>query len=179
MPTKHINLETHIPPKPVYASADETRITQVLINLLQNAVKFTLRGGTINLELAEQAGAAVFSLKDTGVGIAPELLPHLFTMFFQTNETLKADQDRLGIELALAKLLVDMHDGTIQAYSEGEGKGAEFTVKIPIAQALLDESFVSSARRVLVVDDNPDHLQLLADLLQNAGLRSGRGAQCN
>jgi signal transduction histidine kinase len=166
---KHINLEVHIPPKPVYASVDETRITQVLINLLQNAVKFTPRGGTITMELAEQAGAAVFSLKDTGVGIAPELLPHLFTMFFRTDEPSKPIKTGLGVGLALAKLLVDMHDGTIQAYSEGEGKGAEFTVTVPIAKDLLDESSFSSARRVLVVDDNSDHLQLLADLLRMRG----------
>ena len=166
---KHINLEVHVPPKPVYASVDETRTTQVFINLLQNAVKFTPRDGTITLGLAEQAGAAVFSLKDTGVGIAPELLPHLFTMFFQTDEPSKPIKTGLGVGLALAKLLVDMHGGTIQAYSEGEGKGAEFTVTIPIAKDLLNESSFPSARRVLVVDDNPDHLQLLADLLRMRG----------
>ena len=166
---KHINFEVHVPPKPVYASADETRITQVLINLLQNAVKFTPRSGTITMELAEQAGAAVFSLKDSGVGIAPELLPHLFTMFFQTDEPSNPIKTGLGVGLALAKLLVDMHDGTIQAYSEGEGKGAEFTVTIPIADDLLNENSSSSARRVLVVDDNSDHLQLLADLLRMRG----------
>ena len=84
---KHINLEVHVPPKPVYASVDETRITQVLINLLQNAVKFTPRGGTITMELAEQAGAAVFSLKDTGVGIAPRTAAHICLRCFsrQTN----------------------------------------------------------------------------------------------
>jgi signal transduction histidine kinase len=94
----------------------------VLINLLQNAIKFTSRGGTITLKLAEQSGAAVFSLKDTGVGIAPERLPHLFTMFFQTDEPSKQINTGLGVGLALAKLLVDMHDGTIQGYSDGEGK---------------------------------------------------------
>jgi signal transduction histidine kinase len=163
---KNINVEVHLPPQPLNASVDETRITQVLVNLLQNAIKFTPQGGTITVGLTEIADAAIFSVKDTGVGISDELLPHLFTMFFQTEEPSTPVKTGLGVGLALAKLLVDMHDGTIQAHSEGLGKGAEFTVRIPIAKELLNKKSSSLARTVLIVDDNPDHLHFLAELLR-------------
>lgn len=107
-------------------------------------------------------------MQDTGIGIDPDLVPQLFTMFFQTNEPPKGAQSGLGVGLAVAKVLVELHGGRIEAHSAGEGKGAEFTIILPMV-ANIAEQPSPSARRVLVVDDNPDHLALLADLLRGRG----------
>jgi signal transduction histidine kinase/CheY-like chemotaxis protein len=169
-PAKQLKLEIELPDGPVFASADETRIAQVLINLLSNAIKFTPSKGTITVKLTKQADAAVLSVRDTGVGIGPEILPQLFTMFFQAEEPSQTVRTGLGVGLALAKVLVEMHGGVIEAYSEGLGKGAEFTVHLPIiADASEEKSPAQTRRVVVVVDDNPDHLELLADLLQLRG----------
>jgi CheY-like chemotaxis protein len=116
--------------------------------------------------LAEQEGSAVLTVRDTGMGIDPDMLPNVFTMFFQTNEPPKAAKTGLGVGLAVVKVLVELHGGTVAARSEGHGKGAEFTVRLPLAENMPE---TSEARRVLVVDDNPDHRELLAELLRNRG----------
>jgi len=166
---KHLKIEVELPERPLFASGDEARIAQVLINLLSNAIKVTPPDGTIGVALTEQAGAAVLVVRDTGAGIDPEILPQLFTMFFQADEPSKTVKTGLGVGLALAKVLVEMHGGVIEAYSDGEGKGAEFTVRLPMIVDASEEKSPSQARRVLVVDDNPDHLELLADLLKVRG----------
>src|SRR5690348_2513985 len=125
---KQLNIEVELPEQPLFAFADETRIAQVLINLLSNAIKFTPSKGTITVKLAKQADAAVLSVRDTGVGIDREILPQLFTMFFQAHEPAKAVNTGLGVGLGLAKVLVEMHGGVIEAYSEGKDKGAQFTM---------------------------------------------------
>jgi signal transduction histidine kinase len=165
---KQLKILLELPDQPVMASADETRLSQVLINLLSNATKFSSSGGTISIALVKQATMAVFTVRDTGVGIEPEILPLLFTMFFQAHEPSKSVTTGLGVGLALAKILVELHGGTIEGHSEGEGKGAEFTVRLPLGGGQ-DAVTPLPVKRVLVVDDNPDHLALLADLLELQG----------
>jgi signal transduction histidine kinase len=166
---KRFKLEVKLPEQPLFASADEARIAQVLINLLSNAIKFTPPSGTISVELTEEGGMAVVAVRDTGGGIDAEILPQLFTMFFQTDEPSKAINTGLGVGLALAKALVEMHGGMIEAHSEGKNKGAEFKVRLPLIAGTSEERLPSQARTVLVVDDNPDQLEILADLLKLRG----------
>ena len=165
---KRLKLEVELPDEPLNASADETRIAQILINLLSNSLKFTPAGGAVYVKLFERAEAAVLTVRDTGIGIEPVLVPQLFTMFFQTNEPPKGAKTGLGVGLAVAKVLVELHDGTIEARSEGEGRGAEFRVVLPMVAGIAEPS-PPPARRILVVDDNPDHLALLAELLRGRG----------
>jgi signal transduction histidine kinase/CheY-like chemotaxis protein len=169
MRTRQLGLEVELPHRPLFAWADRTRIAQVVINLLSNAMKYTPSGGDIRVRLSEEGEAAVLSIRDTGIGIEPALLPQLFTMFFQADEPPKEMKTGLGVGLALAKVLVEMHHGTIVAHSEGVGKGAEFVVRLPLATHLADRKAESQERSVLVVDDDPDHLQSLADLLRTRG----------
>src|SRR5271170_153168 len=165
---KQLKLEVQAPDYQISALADEARIAQVLINLLSTPLKFIPQGGTVKLELAEEAGTAVLTVRDTGVGIDPEVLPQLFHMFFQTSEPPAGAKTGLGVGLAVAKVLVELHGGTIEAHSEGEGTGAEFIIRLPIV-ANATETSQPKARKVLVVDDNPDHLGLLAELLRGPG----------
>ena len=164
-------LTISLPPEPVYLDADPVRLAQVFANLLNNAAKYTDRGGRIGLT-AERAGdEAVISVADTGIGIAADVLPRLFEMFSQANPALERSQGGLGIGLSLVKRLVEMHGGTIEARSDGPGKGSEFVVRLPVAAAgrADDPSDPAEGRaprparcRVLVADDNRDAAESLA-----------------
>jgi signal transduction histidine kinase/CheY-like chemotaxis protein len=166
---KQLKLEVQTPNERISASADEARVAQILINLLSNALKFTPSGGRIDMGLSKEAGAAVFNVSDTGIGITPAILPQLFTMFFQGGEPSSTVKPGLGVGLALAKILAEMHGGTIEGQSEGAGKGAAFTVRLPLMENMAQEELPPPATRVLVVDDNPDHLAVLAELLELHG----------
>jgi signal transduction histidine kinase len=164
-----LKLETHLPEQPLVALADETRLAQVVINLLTNAVKFTPAGGAVVVELAQEANVAVLSVRDTGAGISPALLPQLFTMFFQAQPPAPMLKTGLGVGLALAKIPTEMHGGKIEAQSEGEGKGATFEIRLPLSEAedAGEPRFLTN--RILIVDDNPDQLHLMAEVLKLRG----------
>ncbi|HEX9095835.1 MAG TPA: ATP-binding protein [Candidatus Dormibacteraeota bacterium] len=173
-------LEVNLPEAPVPVEADPVRLAQVLWNLLNNAAKYTPDGGRITLEV-ERGNGAVVRIRDTGIGIAPEMLPKVFDLFTQMDRSLDRAEGGLGIGLTLVRRLTEMHGGTVAATSEGQGQGCEFVVHLP---ALPDEASPAgptlpalaerhvapaSGRRILVVDDNRDSAESMAMLLRLFG----------
>jgi PAS domain S-box-containing protein len=130
----HHKLELSLPAEPVSLNADFVRLAQVIANLLNNAAKYTDPGGEISLAVRREGGEAVVSVRDNGVGIAAEMLPTIFDMFAQGSRTIDRAQGGLGIGLTLSRNLVELHGGRIEAKSDGAGKGAEFTVRLPALQ---------------------------------------------
>ena len=169
-------LTVELPEAPLWIDADPTRIAQVMGNLLTNAAKYTPDGGEISLRVYECDAAACVSVTDTGLGIPPEALGEVFGMFAQVNRTLDRAQGGLGIGLALARRLAEMHGGSIVAESEGLGRGSTFTVRLPLSCDAEDSGAAPRAsirpsrrRRVLVVDDNQDAATTLAMMLELEG----------
>jgi two-component system CheB/CheR fusion protein len=172
-------LDLDLPEDPVWVHADVTRLTQIITNLLTNAVKYTPEGGRITLSVRLEGPDAVARVTDTGLGIPKEMLAEVFEMFTQVNRTLNRAQGGLGIGLALVKKLVDMHGGAIAAQSRGSGQGATFTVRLPAAPLESEPPKApdppapapapSERLQILVVDDNEDAAQSLAMLLDFEG----------
>jgi signal transduction histidine kinase/CheY-like chemotaxis protein len=163
---------------PLYLDADPVRLAEIVGNLLNNASKFTVRGGRIRLTVEQDGGEAIIRVWDSGIGIASDKLPHIFDVFMQVDTSLDRPQGGLGLGLTLVKSLVELHGGTVQAYSAGIGQGSEFVVRLPImvrtpAQApskpAASESAIATPRRILVVDDNRDSAESLATLLKLSG----------
>jgi signal transduction histidine kinase/CheY-like chemotaxis protein len=150
---------------------DRRRLTQALENLLRNAVKFTPAGGRVTVRLARTPGGrrAAISVSDTGVGIGAELLPHVFEAFTQADHSLERTKGGLGVGLAVVKGLVELHGGEVEARSAGAGRGAQFTILLPIAAAAEEAGTRASGRRVLVVEDNPDAAETMRDFLVLSG----------
>ena len=124
-----------IPREPVFVDGDPVRLSQIFGNLLNNASKFTESGGRIRLTAECDGNEVVVSVIDTGVGIAPEMLPRVFEMFTQADRTIERAKGGLGIGLTLARRLTEMHGGSLTAASEGDGKGSIFAVRLPLAVA--------------------------------------------
>jgi PAS domain S-box-containing protein len=166
-----------MPPRPVYLSGDPARLAQIVGNLLNNACKFTDRGGHVALTVAQEAGQAIIRVRDDGIGIATEQMPMLFEMFMQADTSPHRAQAGLGIGLTLVKRLVELHGGTITARSEGLGRGSEFEVRLPMlseaprpqAPAAVEAPAPQTPRRILIVDDNEDGAESLAMLLEAGG----------
>lgn len=162
-----------LPAEPLFVDGDPVRLTQVFRNLLQNARKYTEAGGRIEVSLAPERGQAAVRVKDTGLGIPPAKLEAIFEMFAQMEAGLPRSQGGLGIGLALARRLLALHGGSVQAFSEGPGRGSEFVVRLPLASrtcrtgiAAQREEVTPPSRRILVVDDNTDTATSLAALLR-------------
>jgi signal transduction histidine kinase/CheY-like chemotaxis protein len=168
-------LEVEAPPGPVWVEGDRTRLAQVLGNLLGNAAKFTDRGGRVTVRLTAADGRAEVAVRDTGVGLEPAMLPRLFEAFAQADRSLDRSKGGLGLGLALVKGLVELHGGEVRAASEGPGRGATFTFRLPLAgegpakAAAPAAADAHARRRVLIVEDNRDAADSLRMLLELAG----------
>jgi signal transduction histidine kinase/CheY-like chemotaxis protein len=168
-------LVVSLPPQPVRLQGDLVRLAQVINNLLTNAAKYTDRGGRITLTGGREGDQVVITVRDPGIGIAPELLPRIFDLFVQGDPLLVRNAGGLGIGLTLVKNLVELHGGTVTAASAGPGKGSAFTVRLPALPAGAEPEGPHGAAaeaapcRVLVVDDNVDAAESLALLLQLLG----------
>jgi signal transduction histidine kinase/DNA-binding response OmpR family regulator len=172
-------LSVSLPNEPLWVRGDSARLAQVLTNLLNNAAKYTPEGGNIWLTASTEADSAVISIRDTGVGIPAEMLGTVFDLFTQVDRSLERSEGGLGIGLTLVKRLVEMHSGSVEALSEGPGRGSEFVVRLSLAPIegpdLLPSGGIEtlapshSQTRILVVDDNIDGADSLAVLLRLGG----------
>ncbi|HET9106245.1 MAG TPA: ATP-binding protein [Steroidobacteraceae bacterium] len=168
---------------PVLVLGDCSRLVQCVVNLLQNAAKYTPPGGEIHVEVLESGAKVSIAVRDNGAGIAPELLPHVFELFVQSEETLEHARGGLGIGLAIVKRLVEMHGGSVEVSSDGEGSGSTFTIHLwrleptqmageaPGVGKTEEAPAGARSKRILVVDANPDAADTVAAILAAAGHR--------
>ena len=172
------SLELDVPAQGLAIDADPMRFVQVLVNLLTNAAKYSNLGGHILVRAASAKGRVVIKVRDTGIGIGADMLPHLFDKFVQAPQSLDRSRGGLGLGLAIARSLVQLHGGEIEAHSAGAGTGSEFTIRLPLASEPENMPDLGAApghlaavapRRVLLVDDNQDVLQGLRALLEVGG----------
>jgi signal transduction histidine kinase/ActR/RegA family two-component response regulator len=159
----------------VCVDADPERLQQVIANLLGNAIKFTPSGGHVRVRTFAEGRDAVLCVEDSGAGIAPDLLPRVFDLFQQGPQGRDRARGGLGIGLALVRRIVEMHGGTVQAHSDGEGRGSVFTVRVPstsrpsVAVPQVATVRPAAARRILLIEDNADARESLRMVLENAG----------
>ena len=186
---KGIKLQTHFVPEECLVKGDPNRLRQVIWNLLSNAIKFTQRGGRVSIDLTCVESTARLMVSDTGDGISAEFLPYVFDRFRQAEGSISRKQGGLGLGLAVARHLVELHGGTITAESEGLGNGAVFTVDLPLAQERRDPALAEERRReverrrsrsgvirldgihVLLVEDDDDSRKLLGTMLKHYGAK--------
>jgi len=176
---KQIALQATLPEKPEFVYADGDRLQQVVWNILQNAVKFTPAGGRVEARVARRDSHVEIAVTDTGIGIRPDFLPHVFDSFRQADSSSSRRHGGLGLGLAIVKQIVELHGGRVDAKSEGEGRGTTVTVRLPLMALTADVSAApAEARRpvarlagvsVLVVDDHADTRDVVAMALEQAG----------
>jgi CheY-like chemotaxis protein/two-component sensor histidine kinase len=185
----NVQLQVNVEPGPVLVLGDETRLAQCVTNLLSNALKFTPPGGIVNLGVRREGALAVLEVRDTGAGIAPASLERIFQLFVQDQPSGLRGNAGLGIGLALTRKLVELHGGTIRAFSRGPGLGSKFRVELPLAAQAAParrppqgpEALAATGASVLVVDDNQDAADSLREMLAMSGYRArsaytGQGA---
>jgi CheY-like chemotaxis protein/two-component sensor histidine kinase len=176
----HHQLSVVLPNEPIILEVDPPRLAQVLSNLLNNAAKYTDEGGQISLTAEKLGQDVLIRVRDSGIGIAPDLLSKVFELFTQGDQTLSRSRGGLGIGLTLVRSLVELHDGRVVAHSAGLGRGSEFQVRLPLASASRSGTAATTdialsadeglpRRRILVVDDNRSNAQSLELLLRALG----------
>jgi two-component system CheB/CheR fusion protein len=177
MKRRGVALETDIASEPIWVDGDPARLQQVHVNLLNNAAKYTQRGGHVKLEAKRVDGHAVVRVCDDGAGIPKDMLESAFDLFVQSTRTLDRSEGGLGVGLTLVRGLVAKHGGTVTAKSEGEGHGSEYEVILTTAAAPTSPVVVPAARtlslppgsRIVIVEDNADSREMLCTLLTRAG----------
>jgi CheY-like chemotaxis protein len=170
-------LVVKVPETGLRIEADETRLAQVVGNILNNAARYTPEGGRIRVTASRDDGHVVLCVADSGIGMRPEVLSRIFELFVQEERGRDSSREGLGIGLAIAKGLVELHGGTIAARSEGEGRGSEFVIRLPLASEarpavegpVLAPAEGRSGKRILVVDDNRDGAELLEEVFRALG----------
>ncbi|MEO8675456.1 MAG: ATP-binding protein [Casimicrobiaceae bacterium] len=171
-------LAVHLPAEPILMEGDATRLSQVFANLLHNAAKFTAPGGRIAVNMAQDEAGLTISVADTGIGIEPAMLTRIFDLFEQADRSLERPQAGLGVGLSLARRIVDLHGGSLEAVSEGPGRGSEFVVRLPqVAAPISVGDLAPKSRsappalrhRILIVDDNRDFAESLEIILTSLG----------
>ncbi len=175
-----IEFTVHMPDERLTVYGDATRLAQALSNLLNNAAKFTETGGKVHLLIERDGGDAVIRVRDTGIGIPRDMLPKIFDLFVQVNRGVGLAQGGLGLGLALVRRLIEMHGGSVEAFSDGPDSGTEMVVRLPFCQPARVELPLASPppsaereslqpRRILIVDDNKDAAETIGMLLRSEG----------
>ena len=174
---RSLQFSCSLPEEPLYVNGDPTRLQQIHVNLLSNAAKYTDPGGEVRLSVEREDEHAVVRIRDSGAGIASDMLESVFELFVQSNRTLDRSAGGLGVGLTLARSLVQLHDGSLCACSDGEGKGSEFVVRLPLVAAapVAEESKAPAdprrarGKKIVVVEDSEDSRELLCEFLKRAG----------
>jgi two-component system CheB/CheR fusion protein len=177
---REIRFAVAVDDEAVRVEGDPARLQQIQVNLLNNAAKYTPPGGHVWLSVRREGDDAVIRVRDDGAGIAKEMLEMVFDLFVQANGTLDRAQGGIGVGLTLVRSLVEMHSGTVAAFSEGEGKGAELVVRLPLASRETDAPSRREPRgglhlpqgaRVAIIEDNADSREMLCEALTYAGFQ--------
>src|SRR6185369_13692177 len=172
------DLKVELPSEPVLLDADPVRLAQVFSNLLNNAAKYSAAGGSVALVATRTGDEVTIRVSDTGIGIEPGKLAQIFGMFVQLDASEQQIQSGLGVGLTLEQRLIEMHGGSVEAHSEGVGKGSEFVVRLPalaptatpsVAKETAVTDHSQARRRILVVDDNLDSAESMAMMLKLSG----------
>lgn len=177
--TRGIILEFECEPDPVYIDADPVRISQILGNLLHNASKFSEKGDRVKLKVEsdKRHSEVVITVSDTGQGISQEILLEIFEPFYQADTSLNRENGGIGLGLAIVKGMTELHGGSVDAASDGPGRGSKFTVRLPLSENIVPhenqtpqvKNRTLDSLRILIIEDNPDLLEILCDLLEALG----------